>query len=636
LIRSLARHLPKIGITTAAVFLYEDEKISVCVGSFAPEGISPVREQRFSSRLLVPARLAGQYADGIFLVQPLFIENQSLGYFIHNVPFHDGIIFEELRSAISYALKGISLLEEVIRAKRITEQAERAKTEFLLSLENSLYDPLSGMMHKIEAVEKKLPPGSMNTGLTELKSFVSSREEEVGSLIDLALTRLDDLALQKTLFDPDELLPGIGDFPLLTGDVSRLSQCFSLIREEYGGGISARMQYGGLEIAFRAVPEAPAADKKNNLLLAERIILMHGGEWRRDDRICTLTLPWTTLTGQEPARQPVGGPQDHVLVLSDPALLPANFFTLPMVHDIEKMNSLPGRIAFIVWNSDSAPMEDFVKIAALRHRSDLFAIPFLCYGKGLVPAGANAAGKSPAEKTLIQGIERMIRFPQKGPILFVGTVPVQQALADCGEVLHIPSMAVFNETVGELSPSLIVLNSINPEAAETIRRHPLTVMVPIVMLFDRIESAVSIQTISRHSRLILCHSAVAASPEFSGRIKALLGGGDEILPPYTGALVKKTQSYFDEYAESHISRWKLAESVHVSEDYLTRIFHRELGLSPWDYLNRLRVSLAADLLRQTDETIQAIALRTGFQDQAYFCRVFRKIYGIPPGKLRKQ
>jgi hypothetical protein len=73
------------------------------------------------------------------MVQPLFIENHSLGYFVHTVPIYDGVIFEELRSAISYALKGTALMNEVIKEKKIAEQAERAKTEFLKMLETEWY-----------------------------------------------------------------------------------------------------------------------------------------------------------------------------------------------------------------------------------------------------------------------------------------------------------------------------------------------------------------------------------------------------------------------------------------------------------------------------------------------------------------
>jgi len=143
-----------------------------------------------------------------------------------------------------------------------------------------------------------------------------------------------------------------------------------------------------------------------------------------------------------------------------------------------------------------------------------------------------------------------------------------------------------------------------------------------------------VMRLSQYPRLIICHRAVSSSPEFRARLKALIGR-DEILPPHTGVLVKKAILYFDQHSESQISRWKLADSVNVNEDYLTRIFHREMGMSPWDYLNRLRVFLAAEFLRQTDKTIQDIALQTGFNDQAYFCRVFKKIYGVSPKQLRK-
>jgi AraC-like DNA-binding protein len=195
-------------------------------------------------------------------------------------------------------------------------------------------------------------------------------------------------------------------------------------------------------------------------------------------------------------------------------------------------------------------------------------------------------------------------------------------------------MNSFNETLAEMNPSLIVFDSLNPEGAAEVRRHPLTTMVPIIMISDSIRNTGEVMSLCQYSRLIICHRAAAASPEFRKRVKALIEG-DEILPPHTGVLVKKAILYFGQHAESHISRWKLADSVNVSEDYLTRIFRREMGLSLWDYLGRYRIFLAAKLLQRTDDTIRDIAFQTGFQDQAYFCRVFKKIYGVPPGELRK-
>ena len=108
-----------------------------------------------------------------------------------------------------------------------------------------------------------------------------------------------------------------------------------------------------------------------------------------------------------------------------------------------------------------------------------------------------------------------------------------------------------------------------------------------------------------------------------------------MLPPLTGALVKRAIAFLNRHACSQISRWQIADSVNISEDYLTRIFKKDMGISPWDYLNRYRIQLAMTLLRTSGKTINEVASETGFQDQAYFCRVFKKIVGVAPGKVRR-
>jgi len=471
--------------------------------------------------------------------------------------------------------------------------------------------------------------------------------------MDFTMARVDELSLCKTVFDLNSLLPNIGMFPLLVGDTARLAQCFSLIREQYKepSEYLSEMTYEGLSLTFFNKTGGKTKSGKTvitekarqfSLLLAERIIMMHGGTFSAERDRCSVTLPWPTLTGNELSKNPVSA-QDHALVLSDPASLPANFFSLPQVLDID--NALPGKTAFIVWNAAGAASGDLIKASGLKRKNEFAGVPFLCYG---MPRGAGGALDSAA--AIIDTIEFALKSPGKGTILFVGSQEYWNDLSgelislDANnnasrnyeiEKIRIDSMSAFNRTVGEVSPQLILFNSLDVEGAAAVRRHPLTVMVPIMMISDRIDNAADVTALSQYSRLIICHRAAVSSREFKTRIHAVLGGA-EILPPHTGVLVKKALLYFGMYAESHISRWKLADSVNVSEDYLTRIFHREMGLSLWDYLSRLRIFLAADLLRRTDDTIQDIAYRTGFQDHAYFCRVFKKIYGVPPGQLRKQ
>ena len=200
-------------------------------------------------------------------------------------------------------------------------------------------------------------------------------------------------------------------------------------------------------------------------------------------------------------------------------------------------------------------------------------------------------------------------------------------------VVTITSMTEFDKIVNEVCPSLIVFEEINESSIKHVRKNPKTVLVPILVLPNEISTEEEVDLLCSHPRIILCNRGAAESEQFNARIQGVLSG-DEILPPHTGALVKKAILYLNKNASQQIVRWKLADTVHVSEDYLTRIFHKELGLSLWEYLNRYRIYLATKMLLETNDTIYEIAENTGFQDQAYFCRVFKKIYGVPPGKIR--
>jgi len=108
------------------------------------------------------------------------------------------------------------------------------------------------------------------------------------------------------------------------------------------------------------------------------------------------------------------------------------------------------------------------------------------------------------------------------------------------------------------------------------------------------------------------------------------------LASHTGALVSRAVAYIQRHHARDLSRHEIAAHVGVSENYLTQIFHREFGLSPWEYLHRYRVERAKALLRDTDESITSVAALVGFGDPAYFSRVFRKLEGCAPRDYRER
>jgi AraC-like DNA-binding protein len=77
----------------------------------------------------------------------------------------------------------------------------------------------------------------------------------------------------------------------------------------------------------------------------------------------------------------------------------------------------------------------------------------------------------------------------------------------------------------------------------------------------------------------------------------------------------------------------LAELGH-SYGYLSRIFKDEAGMTPLNYVNKLRMEHAADMLRDTELTFAEIGYRVGINNPSYFSRMFKKHTGSSPREFR--
>jgi AraC-like DNA-binding protein len=78
-----------------------------------------------------------------------------------------------------------------------------------------------------------------------------------------------------------------------------------------------------------------------------------------------------------------------------------------------------------------------------------------------------------------------------------------------------------------------------------------------------------------------------------------------------------------------------AKAVRLSPVYFGRIFKRETGLRPMDWLNQQRLQLACHALASTNRSVGDIAEDCGFANPFYFSRVFRRHFGQSPIRYRK-
>ena len=80
---------------------------------------------------------------------------------------------------------------------------------------------------------------------------------------------------------------------------------------------------------------------------------------------------------------------------------------------------------------------------------------------------------------------------------------------------------------------------------------------------------------------------------------------------------------------------ELADFIGVERSYLSRVFYGEYHQSPSQYLLRLRMEKAEELLKTTPMSVSEIAAGIGYDDARAFTKVFRQNYGMSPSEYRK-
>jgi len=90
----------------------------------------------------------------------------------------------------------------------------------------------------------------------------------------------------------------------------------------------------------------------------------------------------------------------------------------------------------------------------------------------------------------------------------------------------------------------------------------------------------------------------------------------------------------ESYCLKHLDFYKMAEIMDMNPYYFHRTFSKTIGLTPQTFINSLRVSKATEFLEKYDSLAQ-VALQSGFYDQAYFTKQFKKYYGVTPTNYKK-
>lgn len=100
--------------------------------------------------------------------------------------------------------------------------------------------------------------------------------------------------------------------------------------------------------------------------------------------------------------------------------------------------------------------------------------------------------------------------------------------------------------------------------------------------------------------------------------------------------VQKAKEYIEQNLEKKLDLDQISEMAGYSKFHFNRIFLKETGDTVYKYLQKKRLSLAAEKLIQTQKPIAQIALEAGYDSQQAFTLTFKQYYACTPGQFRQK
>lgn len=629
LIDRLQHSLPSLGIRKAFLILKKDEETSTFAGGFECN-IKLDKGVDFPSNLIIDPEHSISLESGVYIIEPLIYNNNYIGYLIISANSrHDGIVLEDIRNVISASLKGIELFKVASQKSYAAEAAEIQSQEFYAKLSEGLRGPLGDI--------QRMADEDLNVHREDIRNSATAALH----MLELALAERGDLNLSKHLVPGSEIIGLIRHsdrldieapdlMPALEIDKETFSKIFTALidliyprESESAPKIKISLKATSVEFALTGGWDQSLLEQNSTLLYAEKLVLMHSGSFAFSTESIILNFPYPSLSGvlSIPANSGkvvyIRGGETQIPRLSSGT----EIMEITESDLVLQGFKFPSEAVSIMWDVSVEYYSSRIVLNLLRNHVDTKSLPFICFGiKKEAPS-------------LFAALEGTVDKSDKSIIYSIGAFPSSfNKLREFATVIELSTYADAEDVENE--GALVFVYDLPLEGVVKLRNSLKFSRTPIIVIKDQF-SLEDAEMLSDVPNVLFANTCILESDDFNARVLGIFGGG-ELLPPLTSALVKKAIVYLNKNASSQISRWQLAAAVNISEDYLTRIFRRETGISPWDYLNRYRIQMASRLLTQTGLSINEIAKETGFQDQAYFCRVFKKVKGFPPGKVRQR
>ncbi|WP_304224571.1 substrate-binding domain-containing protein [Gracilinema caldarium] len=663
----VARWLPLLNISSAYIVeKRQKEDLYELIAGFGESTIFSFDKPLLCEQgELVPSSVFQSKPGTVWIVEPLCAKKTFLGWIVLSLGFPVGTIYEEIRVAVSNCILNLQAIDLIRKAQSQAETAEKIKSKFLENISIVFFRPLQQIAEITHDIEVSIN-GTFNKNiinkikalkLLSVKQLLYSQD-----IIELAKTEAGDLELDTYLIPIKYILKEVSkndavkciivpqyDLPLLLVDPDKLKKIFAIIFNHYKiSNVVYKIHRNYFICIFNVNKNEsqilPALDPP--LLLAQRLAAAHGGlleyENRSDDyAFWLLKLPLPCSVGENADLNVKEG--EIIYIKSDKEVKTVNELFSDIKNGIQflspvaiysNLNALRNA-AMIILDQDESKDTLVGVINNISNNPIAKNIPIVFLVRDEV--------RNKRVKNISNYFGKNVDAHKEYNIVIINQnashLEKYMAISSNNEIINmlvLNSIEEINDYVNKgLKINAVMLFDINVMVISSIKKiFPVNFRPTIIGIFTHLIREQDLNCIKDENNIIVFNDGVYNNTELKSLLYEVVEG-KKILSSYTNIIVKKSLYYLNEHLSQQIMRWKLADYVSVNEDYLTRIFKKELSISPWDYLIRLRITQSKHYLLTTSETIAQIASKTGFSDQAYFCRVFHKMVGVSPLVFRK-
>jgi two-component system, response regulator YesN len=102
----------------------------------------------------------------------------------------------------------------------------------------------------------------------------------------------------------------------------------------------------------------------------------------------------------------------------------------------------------------------------------------------------------------------------------------------------------------------------------------------------------------------------------------------------TADIVAKIKQHVETHYSEDVSLQVISEKFFIDKYQLSRLFKKRFGVNYWPYVTKIRMEKAAELLRNTDQKMNQIAVKIGYSDESHFSSAFKKHFGVSPKEYK--